>query len=134
MVCPITTRSRCALPIRQRAAECTHILAHGIARYAQFARNCLDTTALSGQLEFPLNCSWVNICATRIAAFFAQEGQFYLGVGGAFFTPAVTRSETDFRTHIDYVHYDPVKHGLVKRVRDWPCSTFHRKVMLKWEA
>ena len=38
------------------------------------------------------------------------------------------RSETDFRAHMDYVHYNPVKHSLVKRVRDWPYSTFHRLV------
>jgi len=38
------------------------------------------------------------------------------------------RSETDFRAHMDYVHYNPVKHGLVKRVRDWRYSTFHHLV------
>jgi len=26
--------------------------------------------------------------------------------------------------HIDYIHYNPVKHGLVKRVSDWPHSSF----------
>jgi putative transposase len=30
---------------------------------------------------------------------------------------------------MDYVHINPVKHGLVPRVRDWPHSSFHR--MLK---
>ena len=36
------------------------------------------------------------------------------------------RDEKDFRYHFDYIHYNPVKHGLVRRVRDWPYSTFHR--------
>jgi putative transposase len=36
--------------------------------------------------------------------------------------------ETDFMRHIDYIHYNPVKHGLVARVRDWPHSSFHRYV------
>jgi putative transposase len=27
---------------------------------------------------------------------------------------------------MDYVHYNPVKHGLVNHVKDWPYSTFHR--------
>ena len=36
------------------------------------------------------------------------------------------RDEADFRAHMDYVHINPVKHGLVERVRDWPHSTFHR--------
>jgi putative transposase len=38
------------------------------------------------------------------------------------------RDDRDYRTHIDYVHLNPYKHGLVKRVRDWPYSTFHRYV------
>ena len=36
------------------------------------------------------------------------------------------RDEKDFQRHFDYVHYNPVKHGLVQRVCDWPYSTFHR--------
>jgi len=29
---------------------------------------------------------------------------------------------------MDCIHYKPVKHGLVKSVRDWPYSTFHKLV------
>jgi putative transposase len=29
------------------------------------------------------------------------------------------RDEQDFQKHIDYIHYNPVKHGLVKRASDW---------------
>jgi putative transposase len=29
---------------------------------------------------------------------------------------------------MDYVHFNPVKHGWVPRVSDWPYSTFHRLV------
>ena len=36
--------------------------------------------------------------------------------------------ELDFQRHVDYVHVNPLKHGLVKRVRDWPYSTFHQNV------
>lgn len=38
------------------------------------------------------------------------------------------RSETDFANHMDYIYINPVKHGLVYRVCDWPYSTFHRDV------
>lgn len=34
------------------------------------------------------------------------------------------RGESDLRAHIDYIHFNPVKHGLVSRVRDWPHSSF----------
>lgn len=38
------------------------------------------------------------------------------------------RDEADFAAHMDYVHINPVKHGLVAAVKDWPYSTFHRLV------
>ncbi|MGB5305558.1 MAG: transposase [Gammaproteobacteria bacterium] len=38
------------------------------------------------------------------------------------------RDEADYAAHMDYVHFNPVKHGLVKQVIDWPYSTFHRLV------
>jgi putative transposase len=42
----------------------------------------------------------------------------------------VIRDNTDLERHIDYIHYNPVKHGYVPRVIDWPYSTFHRYVRL----
>lgn len=36
------------------------------------------------------------------------------------------RDDTDYAHHIDYIHYNPVKHGWVKHPRDWPFSTYHR--------
>jgi REP-associated tyrosine transposase len=38
------------------------------------------------------------------------------------------RDDNDFARHMDYIHINPVKHGLVNRVRDWPYSSFHRLV------
>jgi putative transposase len=38
----------------------------------------------------------------------------------------VIRDQEDLERHMDYIHYNPVKHGLVKRVGDWPWSSFHR--------
>jgi len=38
------------------------------------------------------------------------------------------RDDDDVERCINYVHWNPVKHGLVKRVRDYPWSTFHRFV------
>ena len=42
------------------------------------------------------------------------------------------RDEVDYARHFDYIHYNPVKHGWVKRVVDWPHSTFHRHVERGW--
>ena len=34
--------------------------------------------------------------------------------------------DNDFAAHIDYCHINPVRHGFVRNVADWPYSTFHR--------
>jgi putative transposase len=38
------------------------------------------------------------------------------------------RDDKDFQRHVDYIHWNPVKHGHVTQVSDWPYSTFHRYV------
>ncbi len=40
------------------------------------------------------------------------------------------RDDRDFAAHMDYVHFNPVKHGLVAAVADWPYSSFHRSTAL----
>jgi len=39
-------------------------------------------------------------------------------------------SQEDFNRHVDYIHWNPVKHGRVKQVADWPYSSFHHYVRL----
>jgi putative transposase len=38
------------------------------------------------------------------------------------------RNEKDLQRHVDYIHYNPVKHGLVDLEEDWPWSTCHRYI------
>lgn len=49
------------------------------------------------------------------------------------------RDDHDLRRHMDYTHYNPVKHGLTETAAAWPFSTFHRHVKtgtypLDWAA
>ncbi len=51
----------------------------------------------------------------------------------------VSRDEGDYERHVEYIHYNPVKHGHVTKVADWPYSSFHRYVHsgiynLEWGA
>lgn len=39
------------------------------------------------------------------------------------------QDDTDMTRHLDYIHWNPVKHGLVKIVKDWPYSSFHKYVV-----
>ena len=38
------------------------------------------------------------------------------------------RDEVDFTRHVEYIHYNPVKHGVVNSPNAWPYSSFHRYV------
>ncbi len=41
------------------------------------------------------------------------------------------RDEEDLEQHGNYIHYNPVKHGLTTRPCDWPFSSFHRWLRLE---
>jgi putative transposase len=38
------------------------------------------------------------------------------------------RNTDDFARHVDYIHFNPVKHGSAQTAIEWPHSTFHRFV------
>ena len=40
--------------------------------------------------------------------------------------------DNDLENHFNYIHYNPVKHGLVQEVEEWKYSSFHRYVQLGW--
>jgi len=42
------------------------------------------------------------------------------------------RDEDDWRKHMDYIHYNPVKHGYVSHPGLWPHGSFHRAVERGW--
>jgi len=49
-----------------------------------------------------------------------------LGIWQRRFWEHLIRDREDFYNHTHYVHYNPVKHGLVKQVSQWPYSTYHQ--------
>ena len=51
-----------------------------------------------------------------------QKGE--RGIWQRRFWEHVIRDEGDYERHVDYLHYNPVKHGHVTRVADWPYSSF----------
>jgi len=42
------------------------------------------------------------------------------------------RDEEDWKRHLDYIHFNPVKHGLAKSPAAWPHSSFHKAIKLGW--
>ncbi len=54
------------------------------------------------------------------------------GVWQRRFIEHTIRDEKDLCNHLDYIHYNPIKHGLVKNVNDWEHSSFKKFVRTKW--
>ena len=40
------------------------------------------------------------------------------------------RNQEDFNKHVDYIHFNPVKHGYVSKAKDWEYSSFPKYVRL----
>ena len=68
----------------------------------------------------------------RAAAFEDRTGARVLQFYGSNETGARSRTtlrdDRDVRNCVDYLHWNPLKHGLVDRLVDWPWSSFHRFV------
>jgi putative transposase len=58
----------------------------------------------------------------------AREKKSERGIWQRRFWEHQIRDETDFIRHMDYLNYNPVKHGYVNSVKDWPYSSFHLDV------
>src|SRR5690606_38507394 len=44
------------------------------------------------------------------------------------FWERLVTGDDDLRAHVDYVHFNPVKHRLVARASEWPYSSIHRYI------
>ena len=86
--------------------------------------------------NFPLRWSLIKQlvtrqCSERVHDSRKTESRQKRGEGAIWqrrFWEHTIRDDTDLRHHIDYIHYNPVKHGYVAQPADWPYSTFHRYV------
>jgi putative transposase len=89
-------------------------------------------TLPSGDADFPGRWRRIKGLFTQHVA--AAGATVERNSGGGFalwqrrFWEHTIRNEKDFERHVDYIHYNPVKHGLVTCVRDWPYSSFGRFV------
>jgi len=58
---------------------------------------------------------------TREAAFWQRR-----------FWEHLIRDESDYANHVNYIHYNPVKHGYAQWPGEWPWSSFHRFLAEEW--
>lgn len=62
----------------------------------------------------------------------SRQRQRYRGLWQKRFLEHTIRNFEDFKRHLDYLHGNPVKHGLAEHPREWPWSSFHRYVKAGW--
>ena len=70
--------------------------------------------------------SWRVPSGERISASRSRSGE--RGLWQRRYWEHLIRDEVDFERHVDYIHFNPVKHGWVARAADWPHSSIHRYV------
>jgi putative transposase len=96
-------------------------------------------TLPKGDSDYPTRWGWIKKEFTK--AWLAEGGleqpisasrrhHRRRGVWQRHFWEHVLQDEADLERHCDYIHYNPVKHGLVACPSDWPYSSFHRWVRL----
>jgi putative transposase len=84
-----------------------------------------------GDADFSLRWRLIkHYLASGIAAAANRRGE--KAVWQRRFWEHVIRDEGDWRNHVDYIHYNPVKHGYVKRPGDWPWSSFGQARWREW--
>jgi len=94
-------------------------------------------TLPAGDDNYPLRWSaikgeftrkWLQAGGAEQPLFPGQAREGRRGVWQPRFIEHTIRDEVDLCAHVDYIHYNPVKHGLVRCPRDWPWSSFERYV------
>ncbi|MGP0093787.1 MAG: REP-associated tyrosine transposase [Xanthobacteraceae bacterium] len=86
-----------------------------------------------GDADFPLCWSLIKSGFSRGLASDARRTQSKIakrekGIWQRRYWEHVIRHEDDLERHVDYIHFNPVKHGYVSKVCDWPHSSFRRYV------
>lgn len=74
--------------------------------------------------------SWLGLGLPETPVTASQRRRGERGVWLPRFWEETIEDEEDIESFVDYIHYNPAKHGLAERVRDWPWSSFHRFVRL----
>ncbi len=90
-------------------------------------------TLPSGDVDYPLRWRLIKTVFSRALPkseriSHSRQRHAERGIWQRRYWEHTIKDENDFSRHADYIHINPVKHGYVERVVDWPYSSFHRYV------
>lgn len=88
-------------------------------------------------VDYPLRWRLFKTCFSRRVAPGEKRGPSRIakgerGIWQRRYWEHLIRDERDLQAHVDYIHFNPVKHGHVGRAADWPYSTIHRQIAFDW--
>ena len=88
-------------------------------------------TLPEGDADYSVRWRWIKIRFSKSIPKGEQlssvrEARGERGIWQRRYWEHLIRDERDLHNHIDYCWFNPVKHGHVAKVEDWPFSTFHR--------
>jgi putative transposase len=82
------------------------------------------------QIKSEFTVQWLEAGLLEAKVTESQRKKGERGIWQPRFWEHTVRDEEDLERCADYIHWNPRKHGLVDRVRDWEWSSFHRFVKL----
>lgn len=90
-------------------------------------------TLPEGDDNFPVRWSIIkNTFSRKMNSILGPEAPLKVGAKGEAgfwqrrYWEHVIRDEIDLNNHVDYIHYNPVKHGFVQNPEDWKLSSFKK--------
>ena len=90
----------------------------------------IDFSTRWRQIKALFTRHWLEGGGDESAQSVSRESKGERGIWQRRYFEHTCRDEADLKRCVDYLHVNPLKHGLVKRVSDWEWSSFHRYVRL----
>jgi putative transposase len=135
---PILTARRARLLLRRAFVECRSRWPFRVAAIVLLPDHLHMIWSLpSGDSDYSIPWAWIKKEFTK--SWLAEGGveeeisdsrrrNRRRGIWQRRFWEHCIEDDEDLERHCDYIHYNPVKHGLVRAPIDWPYSSFHRFV------
>jgi len=88
--------------------------------------NDFDFSIRLGCLKKEFTQLWMKEGGEELVVSSARKRHHERGIWQKRFWEHTIRHEKDLIRHVNYIHYNPVKHGLVSCPHQWPYSSFHQ--------
>jgi len=89
-------------------------------------QNDINYSKRWGRIKIEFSRSWLTLGGKEISVSSSRKQRCERGIWQRRFWEHLIRDREDFANHMDYIHFNPVKHNLVSCPHLWEYSSFHR--------